>query len=158
VRKVARLLAQALNQGSRWEPTNELATFLEEGSPPVYIGFGSTAPDLESSRDAALAVLKALGVRGVLATGRSGMASPQAIEIEGAPHDWLFPRMAAVVHHGGAGTTAEGCAPASRWPSLPRTSATSFSGAGACTLWEWGLRPSRKRSSRPSGWPPQSAS
>jgi sterol 3beta-glucosyltransferase len=36
------------------------------------------------------------------------MPNPQVIEIEGAPHDWLFPRMAAVVHHGGAGTTAEG--------------------------------------------------
>jgi sterol 3beta-glucosyltransferase len=36
------------------------------------------------------------------------MAAPGAIEIEGAPHEWLFPRMAAVVHHGGAGTTAEG--------------------------------------------------
>lgn len=97
-----------LNQGRRWEPTKELATFLEEGSPPVYIGFGSTAPDPQGSRAAALAVLKGLGLRGVLATGRSGMAGPQAIEIEGAPHDWLFPRMAAVVHHGGAGTTAEG--------------------------------------------------
>ena len=28
--------------------------------------------------------------------------------IDSAPHDWLFPKMAAVVHHGGAGTTAEG--------------------------------------------------
>lgn len=36
------------------------------------------------------------------------MAAPGAIEIEGAPHEWLFPRMTAVVHHGGAGTTAEG--------------------------------------------------
>jgi sterol 3beta-glucosyltransferase len=97
-----------LNQGSGWEPPDELATFLEDGSPPVYIGFGTTAPDPQGSRAAALAVLKGLGVRGVLATGRSRMASPQVIEIEGAPHDWLFPRMSAVVHHGGAGTTAEG--------------------------------------------------
>jgi sterol 3beta-glucosyltransferase len=44
----------------------------------------------------------------VLATGRRGTAGPGLIEIEGAPHDWLFPRMAALVHHGGAGTTAEG--------------------------------------------------
>jgi sterol 3beta-glucosyltransferase len=36
------------------------------------------------------------------------VAGPGILEIEGAPHDWLFPRMAAVVHHGGAGTTAEG--------------------------------------------------
>ena len=97
-----------LNQGSGWEPSNELATFLEDGSPPVYIGFGSTAPDSEGSRAAALAALKGLGRRGVLATGRSGMAGPQVIEIDSAPHDWLFPRMSAVVHHGGAGTTAEG--------------------------------------------------
>jgi len=97
-----------LNQGSGWEPSNELATFLEDGSPPVYIGFGSTAPDSEGSRAAALAALKGLGLRGVLATGRSGMAGPQVIEIESAPHDWLFPRMSAVVHHGGAGITAEG--------------------------------------------------
>ncbi len=47
-------------------------------------------------------------LRGVLATGRRGTAGPGIVEIEGAPHDWLFPRMAAVVHHGGAGTTAEG--------------------------------------------------
>ena len=97
-----------LNQGSGWEPSNELATFLEDGSPSVYIGFGSTAPDSEGSRAAALAALKGLGLRGVLATGRSGMAGPQVIEIESAPHDWLFPRMSAVVHHGGAGITAEG--------------------------------------------------
>jgi sterol 3beta-glucosyltransferase len=97
-----------LNQGSGWKPLEELAAFLKEGSPPVYIGFGSTAPDPEGSRAAALAVLKGLGLRGVLATGRSGMAGPQVIEIEEAPHDWLFPRMSAVVHHGGAGTTAEG--------------------------------------------------
>ena len=96
-------------EGTRgWRPPDQLSSFLKDGPSPVYVGFGSTAPDPESSRAAALAVLKGLGLRGVLATGRSGMAGPQVIEIEGAPHDWLFPRMAAVVHHGGAGTTAEG--------------------------------------------------
>jgi sterol 3beta-glucosyltransferase len=81
---------------------------LEDGPPPVYVGFGSAAPDPEGSRAAALAALRRLGLRGVLVTGRSVMASPEVVEIEGAPHDRLFPRMAAVVHHGGAGTTAEG--------------------------------------------------
>jgi sterol 3beta-glucosyltransferase len=89
-------------------PPEELAAFLENGEPPVYVGFGSAAPDPEGSRAAALAVLKGLGLRGVLATGRTGMAGPEVIEIDEAPHDWLFPRMSAVVHHGGAGTTAEG--------------------------------------------------
>ena len=97
-----------LDQGKDWRPPDELAAFLEGGPPPVYVGFGSAAPDPEGSRALALAALRRLGLRGVLATGRRGIASPEMIEIEGAPHDWLFPRMAAVAHHGGAGTTAEG--------------------------------------------------
>ena len=97
-----------LDAGSDWRPPDELAAFLEDGPPPVYVGFGSAAPDPGGSRAAALAALRRLGLRGVLATGRHGMAAPGAIEIEGAPHEWLFPRMTAVVHHGGAGTTAEG--------------------------------------------------
>ena len=97
-----------LNQGKDWRPPDELAAFLRDGPPPVYVGFGTAAPDPEGSRASALAALRRLGLRGVLATGRRGMADPEIIEIEGAPHDWLFPRMAAVAHHGGAGTTAEG--------------------------------------------------
>jgi sterol 3beta-glucosyltransferase len=97
-----------LDQGKGWQPPGELAEFLEGGPPPVFVGFGSAAPDPEGSRAAALAALERLGLRGVLATGRRGTAGPGIVEIEGAPHDWLFPRMAAVVHHGGAGTTAEG--------------------------------------------------
>src|SRR5690606_32543398 len=50
--------------------------------------------------------------RGVLATGWGGLASTQVPDnvfvLDAAPHDWLFPRMAAVVHHGGAGTTGAG--------------------------------------------------
>jgi sterol 3beta-glucosyltransferase len=57
--------------------------------------------------------LQSAGQRGVLATGWSGMVkadiTPTGIYmLESAPHAWLFPRMAAVVHHGGAGTTAAG--------------------------------------------------
>ena len=97
-----------LDQGKDWQPPDELAAFLEGGPPPVFVGYGSTAPDPEGSRAAALAAFERLGLRGVLATDRPGVAGPQVIEIEDVPHDWLFPRMAAVVHHGGAGTTAEG--------------------------------------------------
>jgi len=60
-------------------------------------------------------VLEALaksGQRGLLLTGWGGlrtMSVPDSLfVIDAAPHSWLFPRMAAVVHHGGAGTTAEG--------------------------------------------------
>jgi sterol 3beta-glucosyltransferase len=52
------------------------------------------------------------GHRGVIATGWGGMSvmndSKDVFVLDSAPHDWLFPRMSAVVHHGGAGTTAEG--------------------------------------------------
>lgn len=73
----------------------------------MYVGFGSAAPDPEGSRAAARGskeVETAQGTRNQ--SERHG--GPQVIEIEGAPHNWLFPRMAAAVHHVGAGTTAEG--------------------------------------------------
>jgi UDP:flavonoid glycosyltransferase YjiC (YdhE family) len=60
-------------------------------------------------------ILEALaksGQRGLLLTGWGGMQAVPAPDdvflLDAAPHSWLFPRMAAVVHHGGAGTTAEG--------------------------------------------------
>ncbi|EAQ14333.1 sterol 3beta-glucosyltransferase [Maritimibacter alkaliphilus HTCC2654] len=94
-----------------WTPPDELAAFLEAGPPPVYVGFGSMAG--RSPGRLAKAVIEALtrtGMRGIIATGWGGLKPadlPDTIhKIEGAPHDWLFPRMAAIVHHGGAGTTA----------------------------------------------------
>ncbi len=100
-----------LNHLEGWRPPAHLAEFLAVGPPPVYIGFGPTVRDPESSYAIALAALRESGQRGVLTTGRAGMphdVSHDVCVIEFAPHDWLFPHMAAVVHHGGAGTTAEG--------------------------------------------------
>ena len=52
------------------------------------------------------------GQRGLLLTGWGGLRTElvpdNVFVVDSAPHSWLFPRMAAVVHHGGAGTTAEG--------------------------------------------------
>lgn len=96
-----------------WTPPPELAAFLDEGEPPVYVGFGSMTGH-QPERLAALIVeaLQRAGVRGILASGWGGLAPsdlPESIHlIDQAPHDALFPRMAAVVHHGGAGTTAAG--------------------------------------------------
>ena len=96
-----------------WSPPAVLAKFLAAGPPPVYIGFGSMA-----GRDPAMltaTVLEALrlsGRRGLLASGWGGMAIQRlpadVFAIEEVPHEWLFPQVAAVVHHGGAGTTAAG--------------------------------------------------
>ena len=54
--------------------------------------------------------VKAANVRAIIATG-GGAITPvdlpdTILQIDQAPHDWLFPKVAAIVHHGGAGTTA----------------------------------------------------
>ena len=99
-----------LDGAGDWRPPAHLAAFLEDGPPPVYVGFGSLGGwTSEEVVGAALAALERAGKRGVLATGGVPLRAPDNVcVIESAPHEWLFPRMAAVVHHGGAGTTAEG--------------------------------------------------
>lgn len=102
-----------LDRDRTWTPPRELADFLQAGDPPVYIGFGSMAGRTpQKLADTVIEALRAAGQRGILATGWGGLkpeALPDSIlKIDSAPHDWLFPRVAAVVHHGGAGTTAAG--------------------------------------------------
>lgn len=96
-----------------WQPPAGLQAFLDHGEPPVYVGFGSMAG--RDPRRFAGTVLEALtrsGRRGILATGWGGLSALDVPEnvfvLKEVPHGWLFPRMSAVVHHGGAGTTAEG--------------------------------------------------
>ena len=102
-----------LDACSDWQPSVELKSFLDEGEPPVYVGFESMSGS--NPEHFARVVLEALvksGHRGVIATGWGGMSvmnvSKDVFVLDSAPHAWLFPRMSAVVHHGGAGTTAEG--------------------------------------------------
>jgi sterol 3beta-glucosyltransferase len=102
-----------LNALPGWSPPTDLARFLEQGAPPVYIGLGSGGPAeggawIAIARDA----LERAGVRGILDVGSgdtpAGGLPPSIIVVEGIPHTWLFARTAAVVHHGGAGTTGAG--------------------------------------------------
>ena len=98
---------------SGWRPDAALAAFLRRGSPPVYVGFGSMSGDQEEDLTAVvLTALRRCGLRGVLATGWGGLGAAQLpsdmLMLDWVPHDWLFPRMAAIIHHGGAGTTATG--------------------------------------------------
>ncbi|WP_165969238.1 glycosyltransferase [Actinomadura sp. KC06] len=91
-----------------WEPPNDLADFLAAGPPPVYVGFGSMVPeDPELTRLTIRAALRLAGVRGVV-QGDPDTSDEHVHAARDVPHSWLFPRMAAVVHHGGAGTTAAG--------------------------------------------------
>lgn len=102
-----------LDSDDNWTPPPDLKAFLRAGPPPIYIGFGSMSG--RNPRRLGSAVIEALqrnGQRGILATGWGGIdadALPQSVfMIDQVPHDWLFPRVAAVVHHGGAGSTAAG--------------------------------------------------
>lgn len=87
-----------------------LETFLEAGEPPIYVGFGSMA--MAASQDAARAAISAArahGRRVVLAGGWAGFTlpddSPDALLVGDVNQQALFPRVAAAIHHGGAGTT-----------------------------------------------------
>ncbi len=96
-----------------WQPPAGLVDFLAAGAPPVYIGFGSMAgQNPQRLAEIAIEALQKAGQRGILATGWGGLEAgslPKSVlKIDQAPHSWLFPRVAAVVHHGGAGTTAAG--------------------------------------------------
>jgi len=89
----------------------ELEDFLASGPPPVFIGFGSMAGgDGDRLSEIAVQAVRQARVRGVLQRGRAGLAAADddVITIGEVPHACLFPRMAAVVHHAGAGTTAAG--------------------------------------------------
>ncbi|MER6144579.1 glycosyltransferase [Streptomyces sparsogenes] len=94
-----------------WRPPAELTDFLRAGPPPVFIGFGSMAPE-EGERlgELVAAAVARARVRAVVQAGWAGLSAvgDDVLAIGDVPHDWLFPRTAAVVHHAGAGTTAAG--------------------------------------------------
>jgi sterol 3beta-glucosyltransferase len=102
-----------LDSATDWQPPPKLVGFLEDGDPPIYIGFGSmNTHDPEKTADTVLQALALTKQRGVLLAERDGLStfdsSNNLFVIQSVPFDWLFPRMAAVVHHGGSGTTSAG--------------------------------------------------
>jgi sterol 3beta-glucosyltransferase len=102
-----------LDDQSDWRPPEDLVRFLEAGNPPVYVGFGSMVDaQIENATRSVLGALSRSGQRGILLGGWGGLGAgnlPQTVlRLESVPHGWLFPKVSAVVHHGGAGTTATG--------------------------------------------------
>ncbi len=102
-----------LDRPDAWQPPASLVDFLKAGPPPVYIGFGSMKERQPGqTTEMVLQAVKMSGQRAVLSAGWAGLGEgslPDTIyRVESVPHDWLFPQMSAVVHHGGAGTTAAG--------------------------------------------------
>ncbi|OMP89011.1 UDP-sugar-dependent glycosyltransferase 52 [Diplodia seriata] len=115
-----------LDLASSFTPPDALVQFLDAGPPPVYIGFGSiVVDDPDAFTDMIFRAVSLAGVRALVSKGWGGIGGggnssgassssttssiPENIFLlDNTPHDWLFPRVAAVVHHGGAGTTAIG--------------------------------------------------
>ncbi|ORY14926.1 hypothetical protein BCR34DRAFT_598830 [Clohesyomyces aquaticus] len=103
-----------LELASSFKPPESLTKFLDAGPPPVYIGFGSiVVDDPDKFTKLIFEATKMAGVRALVSKGWGGLGddgnTPDNIYmLENTPHDWLFPRVSAVVHHGGAGTTAIG--------------------------------------------------
>ncbi|MFG2874695.1 glycosyltransferase [Streptomyces sp. NPDC048337] len=94
-----------------WRPDPRLLDFLDAGPPPVFVGFGSlVAADAERLSALIAEALRRARLRGIVQSGWSGLHAEgdDLLTVREVPHDWLFPRTAAVVHHAGAGTTAAG--------------------------------------------------
>ncbi|MDF3626211.1 glycosyltransferase [Brytella acorum] len=101
------------DQTQKWTPPPALMRFLEAGPKPLYIGFGSMmCGNPEAFTRMILEAVRQTGRRAIIATGWGALRALPGQEddslffIENAPHDWLFPRVAMAVHHGGAGTVA----------------------------------------------------
>lgn len=101
-----------LDEPAGWTPPRALADFVASGPAPVCVGFGSM-PSADPAEDVRTIVtaLERAGQRGIVFSGWAGLrdharALPSTVlALDAAPHAWVFPRAAAVVHHGGAGTT-----------------------------------------------------
>jgi sterol 3beta-glucosyltransferase len=99
-----------LGEPSDWKPPQDLVDFIESGSPPIYVGFGSmSSRNPEKTTNLILSALNETKQRAVMLSGWNGLRKidlPSSVfMVDSVPFSWLFPKMAAVVHHGGAGTT-----------------------------------------------------
>ncbi|KAI8852334.1 hypothetical protein BC829DRAFT_73814 [Chytridium lagenaria] len=104
-----------LDLASNYTPPPDLVEFLNAGPPPVYIGFGSiVVDDPDALTQVIFDAVEKAGVRALVSKGWGGLGGeqlqvPSSVYLIGnCPHDWLFQHVSAVVHHGGAGTTAAG--------------------------------------------------
>jgi sterol 3beta-glucosyltransferase len=108
----AHVCGQWIRPISSWAPPPALQDFLDAGEPPLYVGFGSMQ-GFDPASMLARIVEAVAGRRVLFHPGWSGMdvasLPPTFHVVQDAPHDWLLPRVAAVVHHGGSGTSHSAC-------------------------------------------------
>ncbi|KAH0365190.1 sterol glucosyltransferase, partial [Aureobasidium melanogenum] len=97
-----------------YEPPPDSRKFIEAGSRPNYVGFGSIViKDPEALTEMILEAVRMTGVRALVSRGWSNLGQDRKSDdtvfyVDDCPHEWLFDYVAAVIHHGGAGTTACG--------------------------------------------------
>jgi UDP:flavonoid glycosyltransferase YjiC (YdhE family) len=126
-----------LDEATDYEPTPELAAFLDRGPPPVYVGLGSIIDrEREEMTRVVIEAMNTAGQRAILQSGWADLGSQETPDsillVDDVPHDRLFPRCTAVVHHGGAGTTAAGLR-----AGLPTVVVPFFFDQ---SLWAWRVR------------------
>ncbi|XP_004496461.1 sterol 3-beta-glucosyltransferase UGT80B1 isoform X2 [Cicer arietinum] len=103
-----------LSLASKYQPREDFVRWIKKGPPPLYFGFGSMPlEDPKRTTNVILEALKETEQRGIIDRGWGNLGNLAEISdnvflLEECPHDWLFPQCSAVVHHGGAGTTATG--------------------------------------------------
>ncbi|MCB1195066.1 glycosyltransferase family 1 protein [bacterium] len=103
-----------LKNDETWQPPLELTDFLNAGEPPIYVCFGSmTSRNAEKLTRCIVSALKKTNQRGIIASGWGGLQdcdkySETFFAVDEVPYDWLFPKVKALIHHGGSGTLAYG--------------------------------------------------
>lgn len=111
-KRIADVCGFFFRQPPDYTPPADLARFLESGPPPIYIGFGSIViDDPQRMTSMLLEAIRKTGVRALISRGWSKLGGPEVKDVmylDDCPHEWLFQNVAAVIHHGGAGTTACG--------------------------------------------------
>jgi sterol 3beta-glucosyltransferase len=100
-----------LDTPPEWTPPAALSAFLAAGDPPVLVSFGTMADrEPERTTELLLEALSRAGRRTILIRGPHLLPDadlgPELLAVDDVPYGWLLPRVAAAVHHGGAGTTA----------------------------------------------------
>jgi UDP:flavonoid glycosyltransferase YjiC (YdhE family) len=93
-----------------WQPPDDLRAFIEEGSPPIFIGFGSMpVKNPQRTTQIIFDAIQRTHQRAILQAGWGNLGQqdlpPNIFKIDYAPYSWLFPRMSLIIHHGGSGTT-----------------------------------------------------
>lgn len=93
-------------------PPNELKDFIEAGTPPVCVSFGSMVnKNAEQVDEIVREALKRTNNRGIILSGWGSVKRKSTYDLlylESVSHDWLLPKCKMVIHHGGAGTTSAG--------------------------------------------------